>query len=325
MTFGAIKAKLAALLGKANETTGGADANLTDAVTRLREGFGKGAVTEGLYATENGSYMPPEGVDGFDQVEVNVYQPPVNSGRLEVSENGEYPPSSYGYDYFDSVYVYVNVEPPYMATPANPEDVRSGREYIDSCGTVQIGSMPENTADGVTIHTDNTKNFSVSIPAGYYPEYVFVSGTVGYSGGNANMQFENSMLSVGSVLFPGQADTMVLPLCLYFWKQTMEYGFGSGNGMFYMPSSIVLAFDSPLVINGAFYAESITLSGSAANQIIFSGSDLTGAYRLNLSIASGGGVNGDVIASMSLTNNGEEVDISAGVAAAVYFVLPFID
>ena len=317
-TLETIKAQLKALLSGANHTTGESDPTMTDAVTRLREGYGKGAVTQGLTVTENGNYTPPDGVDGFDMVDVNVSVdvPVITSGTVEVSENGSYYPADYGYDYFDSVSVSVGFQE--MLNPANPEDVRSGMEYIDSTGTVCSGIMLENSYGDVTVNTGSSKNFSVSIPAGYYPEDVTVSGETGYTGGNANMQFENSMLSVGAVLFPEKPDTIVLPLLLSVWKGTLDSAFGSGNGMYYMPSSIVLMFDNPLVINGAFYAENITVSAMVTNQIIFSGSDLTGAYRLNMSIESGGGVNGDVIDGMSLTNNGEAVDLSSGVAASVY-------
>ena len=315
MTFGAIKDKLAALLGKANETTGGSDTNLTDAVTRLREGFGKGAVTEGLYATGNGTYTPPEGVDGFDQVEVNVYPPPVNSGRLVVSENGEYLPQSYGYEYFDSVYV----EPQYMASPANPEDVRSGREYIDSCGTVQIGSMPENTADSVTIHTDSTRSFTVSFQAGYYPEDVSVSGQTGYTGGNASMLMLNAALAVGEQVFVDFPGTYALTQCLLLWY--MIFREFVGTGVYYMPSSVMLALDSPVIVNGAFFAERVDDGGT--NTILYRGSDVSGAYRLELTIE--GSPTGDKLLGISLTNNGDEVAAADGLGAGIYFTLPFLD
>ena len=318
-TFETIKAKLTALLSGANQTTGNPDTTLTDAVNRLREGFGKGAVTRGLTVTENGSYYPPVGVDGFDSVDVSV---DVAALPLEVSENGTYYPGSYACDYFDSVTVNVGFAD--MQNPAGEDEVRIGKQYIGSDGLVHSGSMPEKSADSVTINTGNSKNFSVSFPAGYYPEAVTVSGQTGYTGGNANMNFANSMLAVGSVLFPEQVNSSLLPACLYLWKQTTESAFGAGSGMYYMPSSIILMLDSPLIINGAFYAESINMSGSATNQTIFSGSDLTGAYRLNLAITSGVDMKGDRITGMNLTNNGEPVDISSGIAASVYLATAYI-
>ena len=323
-TFETVKAKLTALLSGANQTTGESYATLTDAVTRLREGFGKGAVTVPLEVTENGIYNPQEGVDGFNYVDVSVDVPVITTCPLVVSENGVYSPVDYGCDYFDGVDVDVSMELPSMGNAASPEEVRSGKQYIDSSGFVQEGSMPEQSSASVTVNTGNSKNFSVSFPAGYYPEAVTVSGQTGYTGGNANMNFANSMLAVGSVLFPEQVNSSLLPAFLYVWKQTTESAFGAGKGIYYMPSSIILALGSPLIINGAFYAESIDMSGSATNQTIFSGSDLTGAYRLNLAITSGVDMKGDRITGMSLTNNGETVDTSSGVAASVYLATAYI-
>lgn len=71
-TFDTIKSKLTGLLNSANETTGEQDATLTDAVTRLRAGYGTSAVTEPLSVKENGTYTPGEGVDGFSPVTVKV-------------------------------------------------------------------------------------------------------------------------------------------------------------------------------------------------------------------------------------------------------------
>ena len=57
--------------------------------------------------TSNGSYIPPEGYDGFFEINVNVPEKEYNSGEREFIQNGEYFASSYGYDGFNKVTVNV--------------------------------------------------------------------------------------------------------------------------------------------------------------------------------------------------------------------------
>lgn len=54
--------------------TGGSYATLTEGVQALADGYGVGSapVLTDLEITENGEYTPPDGVDGFDKVTVNV-------------------------------------------------------------------------------------------------------------------------------------------------------------------------------------------------------------------------------------------------------------
>ena len=57
--------------------------------------------------TSNGSYIPPEGYDGFFEINVNVPEKEYNSGEREFIQNGEYFASTYGYDGFSKVSVNV--------------------------------------------------------------------------------------------------------------------------------------------------------------------------------------------------------------------------
>lgn len=269
--FETIKAKLTALLGKANETTGGADTNLTDAVDRLRDGFGTGAVTEPLLVTENGSYRPPEGVDGFDPVDVSV-----------------------------------SIALPAITTPASPEEVRQGWEYIGADGEVHTGEMPERSSDDVTITKQGDRqDFMVTVASGYYPSEITLAGA---AGGNADMTIGMDTITVGSNIF-----SVNFISSLVVWYMIWESVFGTG--MYYMPATVVLAFDSPVIFNGAFYAGSIDASGT--NQITYSGSDITGAYRLVMALE--GSASGNKLLSITMTNNGETVEVADGLYAGVCF------
>lgn len=63
-------------------------------------------VLQELNATENGEYLPPEGVDGFSPVNVNVPDIPPVVEELNVTENGVYVPEA-GVDGFSRVSVEV--------------------------------------------------------------------------------------------------------------------------------------------------------------------------------------------------------------------------
>ena len=290
-TFETIKAKLAALLSGANQTTGNPDTTLTQAVTRLRDGYGKGAVTEPLTATENGTYYPSDGVDGFDQVDVNVDTAPAyNMGYEDGHRNGFNDGDASGYE----------------------------RGFAE-------GRSPEQSSASVTVHTDSTKNFSVSFPSGYYPEDVSVSGTVGYTGGDSIMFLRSENLTAGAYVFQG-LDTGIFPtltqnLALFLTIFYSLFQSVIGSGYYYMPANIMLVLDSIVFFNGAFYAQSVDMGSTT--QVAYSGSDVTGAYRLDMVLESSAA--GDKLLSISLTNNGEAVDTSGGLSANVYFTLPVFD
>lgn len=69
------------------------------------DGGGGGVITS-LTATENGTYIPSSGVDGFAPVEVDVPIPSFITETLNVSENGTYTPGT-GIDGFNQVSVEV--------------------------------------------------------------------------------------------------------------------------------------------------------------------------------------------------------------------------
>ena len=294
-SFAYIHTMLSTLINESNHITGESDATLTDAVGRLHEGYGRVPATADLYVTENGSYFPSDGVDGFYEVNVNV------------SDSGvELPTISPG-------------------TEAEPSDVRNMKQYIDQYGNLCEGTMPEQSSSSVTVHTDNTKNFSVSFPAGYYPDDVSVSGAVGYTGGDATIFLRSENLAAGAYVFRG-LDTGIFPtltqnlaLCLTIFYSLFQSVIGSGY--YYMPANIMLVLDSIVFFNGAFYAQSVDMGSTT--QVAYSGSDVTGAYRLDMVLESSAA--GDKLLSISLANNGEAVDTSGGLRANIYFTLPIFD
>jgi len=71
-------------------------------------------VVQELSVTENGEYLPPEGVDGFSPVNVNVPDIPPVVEELSVTENGVYVPEA-GVDGFSRVSV--DVPTPVVVNP----------------------------------------------------------------------------------------------------------------------------------------------------------------------------------------------------------------
>ena len=103
-------------------------------------------VLESLIATENGVYTPSEGVDGYDQVTVDVPIPAPILSVLNVTENGNYLPPS-GVDGFSAVNVAVEgvVEP----EPDLPNEYQRV-EYLDF--TPDIG-LKVNLPTGYGLYT----------------------------------------------------------------------------------------------------------------------------------------------------------------------------
>lgn len=91
-------------------------------------------VLEALEATENGTYTPAEGIDGFDSVTVNVEaeqaQPVLE--ELEATENNRTYYPSYGVDGFSAVSV--NVEPEQVDPVLRSLDVTENGAYVPDEG-----------------------------------------------------------------------------------------------------------------------------------------------------------------------------------------------
>ena len=119
------------------------------------ESSGAEPVLESKSITENGTYTPEEGVDGFDEVEVNVPQTTVTS--ITITENGTYnAPTGSAYSP-----VIVEVSPSgegvlnalivdAIPTPVEPEVLSEGMLYIIPKGQQVVPPIPE---DLVNIHS----------------------------------------------------------------------------------------------------------------------------------------------------------------------------
>lgn len=108
---------------------------LTLALIKATSGGGGGAVLESLYANINGDYYPPEGVDGFDEVHVDVEGGDAKLQEKTATENGVVLPDS-GYDGLSKVTVDVPASEPIIlsnfrldqSTSDNPAlQIRKGR------------------------------------------------------------------------------------------------------------------------------------------------------------------------------------------------------
>lgn len=120
-------------------------------------------VLESLSITENGTYTPEEGVDGFDEVEVNVPQTTVSS--ITITENGTYnAPTGSAYSP-----VVVNVSAPGIPVtnakiveeipiPVEPEVLPEGMLYIIPKGQQIVPPIPEDLDNIHTVICANTFN-----------------------------------------------------------------------------------------------------------------------------------------------------------------------
>jgi hypothetical protein len=100
-----------------------------------KQSGGGGVTVEPLNVTENGFYTPPEGVDGFNEVEVDVT---VELAPLNVSENGSYTPPA-GADGFSAVEVAVPVGFAPLDNQAGGGDIASGCSAYDAAGNEIVG------------------------------------------------------------------------------------------------------------------------------------------------------------------------------------------
>ena len=107
-TADSVKAKIQAWIDLFNKKSGRNDTTFTDALVWYL--FSIEPELQTLTVTENGTYTPPNGVTGYNKVEVDV-QPSLES--LHATDNGYYTPSP-GHSGFESVEV--DVTPPQLET-----------------------------------------------------------------------------------------------------------------------------------------------------------------------------------------------------------------
>jgi len=104
------------------------------------------AVLEALNATENGTYTPSEGVDGFSSVTVNVETDEPVLAPLEATENGTYNPEE-GVDGFSSVVV--NVEAGTADVVLEAIEITENGTYAPQAGVDGFGEVVVNVpSDG---------------------------------------------------------------------------------------------------------------------------------------------------------------------------------
>ena len=133
-------------------------------------------VTEPLSVTANGSYEPAEGVDGFSDVTVSVPERIPVTESLSVTENGTYEPTE-GIDGYDSVTVAVpptvpDIEP--LTVTENGIYTASGDGFNPVTVNVEAPKDP-NVCEGEFIGTETGV---LTIDTGYegdsYPKAVFI-------------------------------------------------------------------------------------------------------------------------------------------------------
>lgn len=106
----------------------------------------KEPVTGELSVTENGTYQPDKGVDGFSKVTVAVPDIPAVVEDLEVTENGEYTPDA-GVDGFSKVTVSVPSKEPVLqegnATPTKSRQTFDPPSGVDGFSKFVVEKIPD--------------------------------------------------------------------------------------------------------------------------------------------------------------------------------------
>lgn len=153
-----------------------------------------GAKLEELNITENGTYYPSAGKDGFSKVIANVPQPVLDS--ITITENGQYTPTA-GVDGYDEINV--NVETTLQNKTITTNGTYTADQGYDGLGTVSV-EVPEKVIRTLedTITTNGEKHYQLpSNVDGFYP----INLTVDVPANNINYTFtENGV-------YPPQSNT----------------------------------------------------------------------------------------------------------------------
>ena len=134
-------------------------------IGRLSVSGGSEPVLDTLNVTENGTYTPPSGTDGYDEVNVNVPSITPVLSTLSVTENGTYTPPS-GTDGYNEVNVNVPSVTPVLTSITITEN---GRYYppsgVDGYNDIRV-SLHNYLADGNSVlFFDSTHGLVVSFYA----------------------------------------------------------------------------------------------------------------------------------------------------------------
>lgn len=105
---------------------------------------GREPILQELTATHNGVFIPPENVDGFNPVNVNVAGGSIIN-RIDITENGTYKASDYNCDGFDPINVNVSAKEPAIIEPLNVTS--NGTYYAESYGYDGFNPVNVNVPD----------------------------------------------------------------------------------------------------------------------------------------------------------------------------------
>lgn len=324
-----IKAKIKALIQRINDNRGTNHSNLNNAIDDV---ITKCERFEQQYETASEEIIALRGQldDANNSIagyigEIDRLQEQLNSitsTSIDITENGIYSPSEYGgFTYFDSVNVNVDgITLPSLSVPAENQDVRNGKQYIDSSGNLQTGEMLEYGINDIGISiTSSSVQITIS-DSGYYS-----GGTrevsISSSGANTRMAIDQGLYSVGSSVFSSENLSYDLLIWDFMFRQM------TGTSSYYMPANFFLG-ELGVMLNGAFIATAVNNVGGSTNSITFMGNSCDGIYSLMMpitaTISESDGSFTQQITNIILTNNGETVDTSSGIEAGIVAFIPVI-
>ena len=161
---------------------------------------------ETLNATDNGTYTPSAGKDGFDSVEVNVPKEHHNVTSKSITANGTY--NSEGDDVWNSVDVNVPERQPVLESlSVNANGTYNAPSNIDGYNTVSV-NVPQKTFNKTSVTKEYTSNgqYSIATPDGYDGiSDVSVTVNVATSGGGtadySDMQFKRNLTELDTTKY----------------------------------------------------------------------------------------------------------------------------